>query len=93
MSKNTLNTILKLGALAAVVYGAYKFGEYQTKKSVNRKVGFLPQVAFEEVPNKNEEDYVSELISDLRNKPNKTKKDKNNIELLQVKLKQLKQNI
>ena len=92
MSKNTLNTILKLGALAAVVYGAYKFGEYQTKKSANRKVGFLPQLGFEEVPD-TEEIYISKLIRELEAKSNKTKKDKNNIELLQVKLKQLKQNI
>lgn len=92
MSKNTLNTILKLGALAAVVYGAYKLGEYQTKKSVNRKSGFLPQLAFEEIPD-TEEIYISKLIRELRDKPNKTQKDKNNIDLLQVKLKQLRQNI
>jgi uncharacterized membrane protein YebE (DUF533 family) len=90
MSKSTLNTIVKLGALAAVVYGAYKLGEYQAKKSVNVKPESRPQLAFDEVPNKNEEDYVSKLINDLRNKPNKTQKDRNNIELLEVKLKQIR---
>jgi uncharacterized membrane protein YebE (DUF533 family) len=89
MSKSTLNTIVKLGALAAVMYGAYKLGEYQAKKSVNGKPEPRPKLAFDEVPNKSEKDYVSELISDLRNKPNKTQKDKNNIELLEVKLKQI----
>ena len=89
MSKSTLNTIVKLGALAAVVYGAYKLGEYQAKKSVNVKPEPRPNEPFVEVPNQSEEEYVSELIRDLKNKPSKTQKDKNNIELLEVKLKQI----
>jgi uncharacterized membrane protein YebE (DUF533 family) len=89
MSKSTLNTIVKLGALAAVVYGAYKLGEYKAKKSENVKPEPRPKLAFDEVPNKSEEEYVSELIRDLRNKPNKTQKDRYNIELLEVKLKQI----
>ena len=90
MSKSTLNTIVKLGALAAVVYGAYKLGEYQAKKSVNVKPEPRPNEPFVEVPNQSEEEYVSELIRDLKNKPNKTQKDRYNIELLEVKLKQIK---
>ena len=33
---------------------------------------------------------VTELIQELRTKPNKTQKDRYNIELLEIKLKQLK---
>ena len=90
MSKSTLNTIVKLGALAAVVYGAYKLGEYQAKKSVNVKPEPRPNEPFVEVETQSEEEYVSELIRDLKNKPSKTQKDKNNIELLEVKLKQIR---
>ena len=34
--------------------------------------------------------FVENLIDELKNKENKTKKDKDNIELLEIKLKQLK---
>jgi hypothetical protein len=42
------------------------------------------------VVEKTEEENVLELISELRNKPNKTKNDKYNIELLEIKLKQIR---
>ena len=38
----------------------------------------------------NEEVQVRELIKELKSKPDKSKKDQYNIELLEVKLKQLK---
>ena len=90
MSKSTLNTIVKLGALAAVVYGAYKLGEYQAKKSVNVKPEPRPNEPFVEVETQSEETNVMNILNELRKKPSKTQKDKNNIELLAVKLKQIR---
>ena len=90
MSKSTLNTIVKLGALAAVVYGAYKLGEYQAKKSVSVKPEPRPNEPFVEVKTQSEESDVMNILNELRKKPNKTQKDKNNIELLEVKLKQIR---
>jgi hypothetical protein len=36
-----------------------------------------------------EKDYILDLINELKNKKNKSQKDKNNLGLLEVKLKQL----
>lgn len=89
MSKNTLNTIVKLGALAAVVYGAYKLGEYQAKKNRSYLPEPRPNEPFVELKNTTEEQEVLKVLNELKRKPNKTQKDKNNIELLEVKLKQI----
>lgn len=90
MSKNTLNTIVKLGALAAVVYGAYKLGEYNEKKRQSVQPESRPNEPFVEVQTQSEESKVMTILNELRKKPTKTQKDKNNIELLEVKLKQLR---
>lgn len=90
MSKNTLNTIIKLGGLAAVLYGAYKLGEYQANKNKILEPEIQPNSAFNDLSKNNEQDYIVKLINELKSKPNKTQKDKNNIELLEVKLKQIK---
>ena len=42
------------------------------------------------VEEKTEEEDVIDLIQELRNKPNKNKNDRYNIELLEIKLKQIR---
>ena len=81
MNKN--NTLLSLLAVGFGMYAAYKFGEHQTKK---KNVSFdepLREVTDEEV-------YVLETIEELKKKPIKTQRDRFNIELLEVKLNQLR---
>jgi hypothetical protein len=83
MSQLLGKTLKVLGA-AALLYGAYKLGKGMKSEPINNFV-------VEEDKNECEEEkYITELIGELKNKPNKTKKDKYNIELLEVKLNQIK---
>lgn len=90
----TTKDILRAAFFGAIVYGAYKFGERQGQK---RTQGLIPtppspQPKYEEaevVVEKSEHDYIREIIQSLRNKPSKTRKDRDTIELLEIKLKQL----
>lgn len=84
--------ILKAAAVAAVVYGAYKLGENQGKKSLSQPSPSPVNDNIEEaevVETSDEKDFIVQLIESLKNKPNKTSKDKNTLELLQIKLNQL----
>jgi hypothetical protein len=84
---STLKNIVKLGLFAAVVYGAYKAGQSSGKQTnVNPQPKAEPIVEFD---SNSEEDYILDLIREIKNKPNKTQKDRYNIELLQVKLNQI----
>ncbi len=92
MSRDGLfGNLLKIAGAGALLYVAYKLGEH----SANQKMGIelesneKPQLDSPKVQS-DEEGYIKGLIQELRNKPNKTKNDKNNIELLQIKLNQLK---
>lgn len=79
------NNLLKLIGVGALLYGAYKLGEYQAnrKKTLEHKEhDYLDD----------EESEVLKALHELRSKPNKTKNDKFNIDLLGVKLKQLYNN-
>jgi len=86
--------ILKIVAAGTILYIAYKLIE----KNLNKKTeSTIPPVTFDEditydevVEEKTEEQYVVELIEELREKKNKTKNDKYNIELLEIKLKQIR---
>jgi len=42
-----------------------------------------------EPPEQSEADYIREIMDCLKSKPNKNRKDKDNLELLEIKLKQL----
>ena len=95
MSRDGLfGNILKVAAVGAVVYLAYKLGEQRA----NQKMKVAPEplkpiqdLFYEDVvKEKSEEENVIELIRELRNKPNKTKNDKYNIDLLEVKLRQIR---
>jgi hypothetical protein len=94
MSRNTLlGGILKITGAAALLYGAYKLGESHANKQIkeNTPEPIIPlDVIKEEVKEKTEEETVIELIEELRNKPNKSKNDRFNIDLLEVKLKQIR---
>jgi hypothetical protein len=93
---STLKNLIKIAAMGAVVYGAYKYGKSVGDKSIQpeKKENPFPELTkypFVEVDETEAEiQQVTELIQELRTKPNKTQKDRYNIELLEVKLKQLK---
>ena len=71
-----IKTLLKWGLVAGAIYGAYKLGQ-MSKESSN-------------VSDSNSElDEVESAINDLQSKPNKTMKDKDVLDLLKIKLKQL----
>jgi hypothetical protein len=90
---STFRNLIKLAAFGAVVYGAYKYG-----KSVGDKESKIENPPtepnsppFQEIDQtESEERYLVELIEELRQKPHKTQKDRYNIELLEVKLKQIR---
>ena len=76
--------LLKIAGAGAILYGVYKLGEYHANQKIQN---VLPP----EVPKeKTEEEEVLGLIKELNDKPNKTRTDKFNIELLEVKLKQIR---
>jgi hypothetical protein len=82
MSK-LLGNIFKLAIGAGVVYVAYKVGESMGKdKNKNLLKGVKSEID-------TEIELITSLIKELRDKPNKTKKDKDNLDLLGIKLKQL----
>ena len=82
MSK-LLGNILKAAIGAGVVYVAYKVGESMGKdKNKNLLKGVKSEID-------TEIELITSLIKELRDKPNKTKKDKDNLDLLGIKLKQL----
>lgn len=89
-----LGNLLKVAAVGAVVYLAYKLGEQratQKLKVATEPLQPVKDIFYEDVVlEKSEEENVLDLIRELRNKPNKTKNDKYNIELLEIKLKQLR---
>ena len=71
-----LKTILKWGLVAGAIYGAYKLG----------------QMSKENLPDEEPVSEIDEIqgeINRLQSKPNKTVKDRDIIELLKIKLKQL----
>lgn len=89
-----LGNLLKIAAAGTILYVVYKLGENHANKKTETKVPPIPpdeDTEYEEVvEEKTEEQYVVELIKELREKKNKTKNDKYNIELLEIKLKQLR---
>lgn len=79
-----------LALLAGVGYLAYKWGQ-NTEKTAQREVKEIleePNEVFNDQAD--EEIYVAKILEELKNKPNKTQKDKYNIGLLEVKLQQLR---
>ena len=75
-----MKNLVKYALIAAALYGGYQLlKSFKEEKDVP-----------ENNEDKDEQVDVQELIDELKNKPDKTKKDKYNIELLEVKLNQIK---
>lgn len=79
--------VLRYAFFGALIYGAYKLGE-KNAQDVTEKEDKLA-VGSPEPPEQSEADYIREIMDCLKNKPNKNRKDKDNLELLEIKLKQL----
>lgn len=86
-NEGILGKMLKIAGAAAVVYAAYKIGQSSDKDKKNPQIIDIQR---EDVIENAEERYIVDLIDELNCKKNKTQKDKINIELLEVKLKQLR---
>lgn len=78
--------VLRYAFFGALIYGAYKLGE---KNAKDDEPEVKPTSKTVEPQEQSEEDYIREIIECLQSKPNKNRKDKDNIELLNIKLKQL----
>lgn len=76
--------ILKMAGAGALLYGAYKLGEHNANQKMMSK---LPP---EPPKEKTEEEELIDLINEMKRKPNKTRADRNNIDLLEIKLKQIR---
>lgn len=91
--------ILKVAAVGALVYGAYKLGEKSAQKKYIDIEPIEDEKDFSDTFNETIDDakttlndeikYIRDLIDNLQKKPNKTKNDRNTIELLRIKLEQL----
>lgn len=79
------DNLLKAAGVGAILYGVYKLGEKNALSSMEQEV--TPKI--EEKP-KTEIDIINDMIQELKRKVGKTRKDRDNIELLEIKLKQLK---
>lgn len=90
-----MRDILRIAFVGAVAYGFYKLGEKQGQRKSSdsapppRKSNYSDIEDAEVVSEKTEVDHIMDIIDGLRNKPNKTSKDRDTIELLKIKLQQL----
>jgi predicted CopG family antitoxin len=95
MSRDGLfGNLLKVAGAGALLYLAYKLGEQHANQNLvtpREPVQPIQDTIYEDVvEEKTEEEDVIDLIQELRNKPNKNKNDRYNIELLEIKLKQIR---
>lgn len=86
-NEGLLRNLLKIAGAGAILYGVYKLGEHHANQKLQENA--IP-VINDEPKVETEEEKVLGLIQELKDKPNKTKTDKFNIELLEVKLNQIK---
>ena len=80
--------LIKVTALGAVLYGAYKLGEKNAISSIEKG----EPISEGDGKFDNEITEIHNLIQELKSKVGKTQRDKNNIELLEIKMKQLLKN-
>jgi hypothetical protein len=92
MSRDGLfGNLLKVAGAGALLYLAYKLGEQHANQSLEGLKQPVEDLPYQEMVQENtEEKNVIELIRELKSKKNKTKNDKYNIELLEIKLKQIR---
>ena len=75
-----MKNLLKIIGIGILLYLAYKAGKHNEEdKELDNNV---PKVSQEET-------YIREIIEELKSKTNKTRKDRDNIDLLLLKLKQI----
>ena len=79
-----LENLLKLALGIGAIYVAYKVGEGMGKEKDNG-LSDSPKSELD-----SEIEFITGLIKDYNDKPNKTKKDRDNLDLLKIKLEQLK---
>ena len=80
-----IDNLLRVAGVGAILYGVYKLGG---KNALNRVEEEHTPIKVKDQP-KTESQVISDMIKELKQKPNKTRKDKDNIELLEIKLKQI----
>jgi hypothetical protein len=78
---NFLGNLLKVAIVGGIAYGAYKFGEHEGEDKGRRSVM--------SDDDKEEKDHLKDLIEELKQKKDKTKKDEYNLMLLESKLLEL----
>ena len=78
---NFLGNLLKVAIVGGIAYGAYKFGEHEGEDKGRRSVM--------NDADKEEKDHLKDLIEELKQKKNKTKKEEYNLMLLESKLLEL----
>jgi hypothetical protein len=86
-NEGLLGNLLKIVGVGAILYGVYKLCENHANQKLQENV--MP-VINDEPKVETEEEKVIGLIQELKDKPNKTKTDKFNIELLEIKLNQIR---
>lgn len=74
------DNLLRAAGVGAILYGVYKLGEMNATTSVENE-------GISET--KTEGDFIRETIQNLKSKVGKTVNEKNTLELLEIKLKQL----
>lgn len=87
MSKSLLGGILKVAGAGALMYGAYKLYENHKNKEGQDEETTSNTITQGE---KTEEEIVNELIEEIKNKPSRNGNDMFNLDLLQIKLAQIK---
>jgi len=78
---NFLGNLIKVALVGGLAYGAYKFGEHEGEDKGRRSVM--------SDSDKEEKDHLKDLIEELKQKKDKTKKDEYNLMLLESKLLEL----
>jgi predicted S18 family serine protease len=78
---NFLSNLLKVVIVGGIAYGAYKFGVHEGEDKGRRSMM--------SDADKEEKDHLKDLIEELKQKKNKTKKDEYNLMLLESKLVEL----
>ena len=79
-----LGQLFTVVAVGAILYGAYKYGQSVCEEESTGRVNTVKSEIEKEF------DLTMELINELKLKPNKNRKDRDNLDLLNIKLMQLK---
>ena len=81
-----VDNLLKAAGVGAILYGVYKLGEKNALSKLENEVKIEKDLN----KPKTEIDVVYDMIQELKKKVGKTRRDRDNLELLEIKHKQLK---